>query len=202
MWDKMNNEKTPEPLNVKDVCTAYGKTAFYQNFKLPNGNEDCWFLFRSDDKPVIIFPLTEKNEVVTINIFRFGASSYMLEVPGGKIEGNYLDWSKVSEKEIITTAKRELEEETQYTSDTIFRVGQPTWFDPASVRAAFLPVFALNCFKNSNHTLKPDKNEFIREVRLIPLNRWVEMIKNQEICDAKTIAITMMALCHLGYLKA
>ena len=181
--------ETPTALKCTTVHEEYGKIAFRQEFRLPNGNVKTFFLFKAKDKPVIIFPLTVKNEVVAVKHFRYGANDWVMEVPGGVVEGD------VTEANIKKNAKRELCEETGYTSDNIVLVGKETWFDPASFRVTFYPMLARECRKVS-HQPTPEKTEFL-ETCLIPFEQWVEKIKGGEICDSKTIAITMMVLCYL-----
>jgi ADP-ribose pyrophosphatase len=107
-------------------------------------------LFEAKDKPVIVFPLTENKEVVAVKHFRYGANCVVLEVPGGNVEG------KMTRKE---TAKKELLQETGYTSDNIIPVGPETWFDPASFRVHFFPMLASNCRKVSEP--RPEKTEYL-----------------------------------------
>jgi 8-oxo-dGTP pyrophosphatase MutT (NUDIX family) len=196
----MKSDRPPEALQCQSIHKEHGKEAFKQNFRLPDGNIDSWFLFQSSDKPVIIFPLTEKDEVVVLEHFRYGANSFVLEVPGGGIEGDFVEWSKISISAKIQNAKRELEEETGYTSNQFVEVGPKTWFDPASSRVSFLPMFAQNCFKKGQPHAEPTEI-FKGEPILIPLKKWVDMIRQNKICDSKTIAITFMALCYLNKLN-
>lgn len=185
----MKNELiAPVAKDRRIIYKCHGKTAFEQDFILPSREKDSWFLFESEDKPVIIFPLTKKNEVIAVKHFRYGSNSFVIEVPGGKIESN------ITEKNIKESAKKELCEETGFTSENIILVGPQTWFDPASVRVSFSPVLALKCWKISES--RPKTTEILK-TKLIPFQKWVEMIKRQEICDSKTVAITMMVLCHL-----
>jgi ADP-ribose pyrophosphatase len=158
-----------------------------QEFELPKcGNVETYFLFGAKHKPVIVFPLTKNYEVIAVKHFRYGANRYVLEVPGGNIEGK---------KTIKQTAKDELEQETGYTSKEIVSVGPPIWFDPASFRVSFFPMLALDCCRVSEPKL--EKTEVLEQVPPIPLRKWVEKIKKHKICDSKTIAMTMMVLTYL-----
>jgi hypothetical protein len=192
----MKNEISPEGLDRQIIYQSHGKMAFIQEFKRQNGEKYRWFLFGSNDKPVIIFPLTKKHKVIAIDIFRYGAKSFIWEVPGGSV-GKFPNWCNVSENNLEEEAKKELKQETGYKAGKIVQIGPPTWFDPASFRVAYTPILALNCSKIDDP--KPEPEEIIREIKEIPLKHWIEMIKTGEICDSKTIAITIMALWHLGY---
>jgi ADP-ribose pyrophosphatase len=174
--------KFPQARNPVIKIDCHDKFAFVQDFELPTGRVEEYFLFGSKSKPVIIFPMTRKMEVIAINGFRYGANSEILEIPGGNIEEN---------KSPTETAKNELEEETGFSSDYIRQIGPKTWFDPASLRVTFIPMIALHCFKKGEPKHEPTE---ISEPVLIPFRKWLEKIKNKEICDAKTIAVTMMVL--------
>ncbi len=80
--------ETPKALNCVLKCESCGKIAFMQEFELPKcGNVETYFLFGAKHKPVIVFPLTKNYEVIAVKHFRYGANCYVLEVPGGNMEG-------------------------------------------------------------------------------------------------------------------
>ena len=178
----------PMALECRVILERFGKTVFEQKFRQTDGKVDCFFLFGSKTIPVIVFPLTEENEVIAVRQFRYGANRFVMEVPGGNLD------SDISEENKRKTAIAELREETGFTSKTCVPVGSPTWFDPASFRVSFFPMLALKCWKVSEP--RPEKTEVL-ETLLIPFRQWVAKIKSGEICDSKTVAITMMVLCHL-----
>jgi len=178
----------PMALECRVILERFGKTVFEQKFRRTDGKVDCFFLFGSKTIPVIVFPLTEKNEVIAVRQFRYGANDWVIEVPGGIVEGN------ITEKSIKESAKRELLEETGFTSKTCVPVGSPTWFDPASFRVSFFPMLALKCWEECQPSLEETE---VSKTLLIPFRQWVGKIKSGEICDSKTVAITMMVLCHL-----
>jgi ADP-ribose pyrophosphatase len=183
--------ETPIDLECIWKIESYGKIAFMQKFFLPKcGNEETFFLFGSKKKTVIIFPLTKDYRVITINHFRFGSNCPIIEVPGGNKENN---------ETIIKAATRELEEETGFTSDDIKPLGNKIWIDPASFRAYFIPMLALNCYqKKRTKQQNNEKTEVLDIPVLTPLKDWIQKIKKKEICDSKTIAMTMMVVAHLG----
>ena len=59
---------------------------------------------------VIIIPITEKEELILIKQFRPALDSYVIELPAGLVE---------NEEDYITAGKRELIEETGYSSDNL-----------------------------------------------------------------------------------
>jgi ADP-ribose pyrophosphatase len=133
---------------------------------------------------VIIFALTENNEVIVEKQFRFGANRMFFELPGGN-KGKLTS---------IACAKKELEEETGFVAGKV-HIFKKVWLDPAAMTIPFIPSIATNC-KNIGKT-HLDKTEVIETV-LIPLKKWLEMIHSGKINDSKTITTTFLSLKHLG----
>lgn len=177
---------------ITTLVKKFGKEMIEQAYTLPDGTTEDFVMFRAKASPAaaIVFPLTPDNRVVAINQFRYGADELMIEIPGGNPKGLQ------SPEETITA---ELAEETGYRPQNVLVLNQTSkyWFEPASMRAWYVPVLALNCVKVKD--LQLDRTECL-EVRTFALNEWLEKIKNGQITDDKTIAITTLALLHLGYL--
>lgn len=181
--------KTPKLLREKVVLSKYAKSVKEKTFELPNGEEVDYVVWGGDKVPVIIFPLTIAGEVIAINQFRFGANELVLEVPGGCQEAG---------QSLEETARGELLEETGYQAGKIVRLS-PTeglWFDPAACTESFHAFLAEKCVKVAGPT--PSSDEYI-ELVTIPVDEWIAQIFNGSIRDSKTLAVTMLALPHLGY---
>lgn len=133
---------------------------------------------------VVVFALTEKEEVVAIRQFRPAASEIVLELPGGLSDG------ATSPED---AAWRELLEETGYRAGKIARLApDPVYFDPASLDFRFLPFLATECEDIGGQLL--DEEEDI-EVAFFPLSEWVDGVASGEIrTDAKSMATTFLAL--------
>jgi ADP-ribose pyrophosphatase len=176
---------SPKALEIFFKCESHNKIAFMQKFETKNKEVVDYFLFDSKTIPVVVFPITENNEVIALRQFRHGANCEIIELPGGNVEDNLT---------IEQTALKELREETGYSTKEIHQIKQQTWFDPASFRVKFFPVVALRCQKIDDSRL--ESTEHIETV-LKPLHDWIGMIKNNEICDSKSIAVTFLALFDL-----
>jgi ADP-ribose pyrophosphatase len=81
--------------------------------ELPNGYALDAHLLEYDDE-IMIFALTKKQEVVLIKQYHHGVQQAILELPGGSVDGGETP---------LEAAKRELMEETGYTSDIFIEVG-------------------------------------------------------------------------------
>jgi 8-oxo-dGTP pyrophosphatase MutT (NUDIX family) len=62
----------------------------------------------SGGNAVNVIALTTENEVILVRQYRFGTSTYTLELPGGLVD---------PDESPITAARREMEEETGFTTD-------------------------------------------------------------------------------------
>lgn len=138
--------------------------------------------------PSIVFPITEKGEVIAVKQFRYGANRLILELPGGCPENN---------ESFEETAKKELLQETGYQAEEIIRLSKPLWFEPTACLNPYMPLLAINCKKIKE--LQLDETEIL-EVSVIPLEKWFSKIFSGEISDSKSIATTLLALPHFDEL--
>ncbi len=129
----------------------------------------------------VIAPFVDPQTVILVRQYRYAIRRLTYEFPAGKVERN---------ESVKDSAKRELEEETGYTS-------------PIELLFNFIPsphysneilwiCLARNLKKINHHS---DSGGEIREVKIMPLSLTFEMIENGSIIDGKTISTLL-------YLKA
>src|SRR6266511_1200112 len=82
--------------------------------QLPNGQIITPNLLEYADE-IMVFALTQNQQVVLIKQYRHGVQEAILELPGGSVDEG---------ESPLEAAKRELLEETGYSSDTFIEVGQ------------------------------------------------------------------------------
>ena len=123
---------------------------------------------------ICVVPLTENNEILMVEQFRYPYSEVVLEIPAGKRDGN---------EEPLEGGKRELKEETGATAESYTFLGElyPT---PGYCGEIIYMYLARGL---SYGETDPDEDEFLN-VKRIPLETAVEMIMSGEIKDAKTQA--------------
>ncbi len=138
----------------------------------------------------VIVPVTEDNEVIMVRQYRKPAERVVLEVPAGKIDPG---------EEPLTTAIRELKEETGYTAENIRFL---TKMYP-SVGYSEEVLYLYLCQGLTPGEMDPDENEAL-DVEKISLDQLYSMIIHGEIEDAKTqVAILMTkALYEEGELQS
>ena len=155
--------------------------------ELPNGNflQAIVFEFRSWAN---ILAVTKNNEAVLIRQYRHGVQDVMWEIPGGVVEdGEYP----------IESVKRELLEETGYTSSNIISLGKfhP---NPALQTNTMYCYLALDSEKVGEQHL--DGAEEI-EVHLVPLDELIPMIKQGEFLHALQVAALFHAFAYLDRIR-
>ncbi|MEG1886897.1 MAG: NUDIX hydrolase [Oscillospiraceae bacterium] len=126
---------------------------------------------------VCIVALTENDEVLMVNQFRYPYKEVVLEIPAGKKEYG---------EDPLSCGIRELSEETGATAENFFSLGE-LYPSPGYCGEIIYMYGATNL---SYGDCNPDDDEFL-EVLKIPLEKAVEMIINGEIKDAKTQAAVL-----------
>lgn len=136
--------------------------------KLPNGKiVDDYFMWKEGDI-VLIVAMTKNNEVVLVKQYKHASNEVMVEVPAG-----YVD----KENNPESAAKRELEEETGFTSKKFTHIATLT-NNPTKVISNIYIYLAKDVEKTTS--IKLDETEDI-EVIVKPYKEVVKMILNGEI---------------------
>jgi len=179
----------PKAVREEVLIDKHRKKIITRYFKDPDGKERDFLLWGGKVVPTIIFPITTDKKVIALRMFRRAANESIIEIPGG---------NPGAEESPLDCALREIEEETGWIPKHMIRLGPDIWFDPASCIIPYTPFVALDCKKKQEQEL--DKTEVAEgmEMNLIELKEWFKMIYRGEIRDSKTIAITFLALPHLG----
>ena len=123
---------------------------------------------------ICVVPITEKNEVLMVEQYRYPSSEVVLEIPAGKRDGD---------EEPLEGGKRELKEETGAVAENYTFLGE-LYPSPGYCGEIIYMYLATGL---SYGETNPDEDEFLN-LKKIPLEKAVEMIMNGEIKDAKTQA--------------
>jgi 8-oxo-dGTP pyrophosphatase MutT (NUDIX family) len=151
--------------------------------ELPNGYTlDAHLLEYADE--IMVFALTKEEEVVLIKQYRHGVQKAILELPGGSID---------EDESPLEAAKRELMEETGYTSDTFIEVGH-TSPNPAIYTNQIYSFLALDVEQIGTQS---DHDAGTIEVSLIPLDAVVAMAKKGDLIHSLNISTLFYVLDYL-----
>ena len=156
---------------LKDPVSGYDKRIKMKTFKHPNGMVENFFI-DDDSDSVQVFAIIEGNEeVVVVKQFRPGSEEQEVELPGGGMEPG---------EDPLISAKRELLEETGYSSDELELLSVVP-YSPYSTGKRY-NVLARNCKKTSNE-LDLDPNEFL-SMGTIELEKFKGYIRKGKIRGA------------------
>ncbi|EHJ09110.1 NUDIX domain-containing protein [Staphylococcus simiae] len=136
---------------------------------------------------VAICAVTPNNEVLLVKQYRKAVEQTLLEIPAGKLE---------QQEEREEAAKRELEEETGYKTNTLQHItdmyGSPGFCNEK------LSIYFTD--KLIEGTLNLDDDEFV-ELYKIPIDNIRNMLDNKEIEDAKTVIALQYLLLNYNHSK-
>lgn len=154
--------------------------------ELPSGHvmDDYFVSVRPD--VVLIFPVTEDGHVLFVRQYKHAAADIFIELPGGVIDPH--------ETNPLDAAKRELLEETGYTTDDIEPVLEVI-DNPTKDTNKVYYFLARNVREVAAQDL--DESEHI-EVLKVPLQEVEQMILSGQVNVAGSIALCLLALRKLG----
>ena len=136
---------------------------------------------------VCIAALTDDDELLFVRQFRYPYFEVIAELPAGKLEKG---------EDPLQCAIRELSEETGFTAEEYIYLGE-FYPSPGYCHEKLYAYLALGLKKGNAHL---DDGEFL-DVLKFPLDKLVEMVMNNELCDAKTIIAILKAKTYLAGLK-
>jgi ADP-ribose pyrophosphatase len=151
--------------------------------ELPNGMTIEGFVIEYADWATIL-ALTSQQEVVLVRQYRHGAQKVILELPGGAMEPE--------DESPMQSARRELLEETGYTSDKFIQIGCVSP-NPANQTNLIYSFLALDAEKIAGQHL--DDTEDI-EVVLKPLEEVIGMAKSGELIQSMQVSAVFFALAY------
>ena len=130
----------------------------------------------------VAVPLTPSGALILIKQFRYPIKKFLFELPAGKLDPG---------EEPEHCARRELEEETGYISDRWERL--TSIYTTPGFCDELLHVFLARDVKESGKGQRLDEGEYGLTVEHVPFGKAVEMVKNGEIVDSKTICGILLA---------
>ncbi|HEY4652700.1 MAG TPA: NUDIX hydrolase [Pontibacter sp.] len=154
--------------------------------ELPNGTvlDDYYVSVRPN--VVLTFPVTEDGHVIFVRQYKHAAGNIFIELPGGVIDDH--------EDNPMEAARREMLEETGYTSDNMELVLEVI-DNPTKDTNKIYFYLARNAYKVAEQDL--DESENI-EVLYVPLQEVEQLVLSGKINVSGSVALCLLALRKLG----
>jgi ADP-ribose pyrophosphatase len=171
-------------LETKYLFKQNGVAVRIDKVEIPNGNTFEPYVVESGTW-VNVIALTKNKEVVLVSQYRHGIKQVLLEIPAGVMDPE--------DKSPLQTARRELMEETGYTSENFIQVGK-VYPNPATHNNLTYSFLALDVKKVSQQNL--DDTEEI-EISLMPFDEFIALAKRGELPQALHVSALFFALAYL-----
>jgi ADP-ribose pyrophosphatase len=149
---------------------------------LPDGRQIDDYYVSLRPEVVLVFAVTEADEVVMVRQYKHGTGQILLEFPGGTFVGGQENGAEA--------AARELAEETGHTAEAFEFLGT-AWDDPTRQNNRIHFYLARHARLTQAQDL--DEHEDI-EVVLVPLRRIRQMCMTDEIAVTGSLALAFRAL--------
>ncbi|AWR96512.1 NUDIX domain-containing protein [Acidianus sulfidivorans JP7] len=145
---------------------------YIEKFQLPNGKiRETEFIKHRGS--AVILPLIDDSNLILIRQYRPVIQKWIYELPAGTVE---------EKEDPLYTAKRELIEETGYDAEKIIHLID--FYPSPGVSNELMHLYLATNLKFVG--AHPEDYEVI-EVEKVSKESALQMIKNKQICDAKTI---------------
>ncbi len=170
-------EKT---LRTKKIFDGKIISVQIDDVELPDGNLSKREIVKHPGA-VAIIPVNEEGKIIFVEQYRKPLERTLIEIPAGKIE--------MGEAPEIT-AKRELEEETGYTTDMLSYV--TSFYTSPGFADEIIHIYFTNQLTKLQYAVAGDEDEFI-ELKELTLSEAEQYMNDKRIYDAKTV----YAIAHL-----
>ncbi|NLA88801.1 MAG: NUDIX hydrolase [Alcaligenaceae bacterium] len=162
-------------VNSKEIFDGKIVQVFVDTITLANGQQTTREVVRHCPA-VAVLAVTEDDKVVLVRQFRYPVDKPLLEVPAGKMDG---DESETP----ISTAARELAEETPYTAEHLELIHN--FYTAPGFCDEYMYLYKATGLK-ANSQLNPDEDEIVDTV-LLSRDEVIKALKDKTIEDVKTV---------------
>ncbi|TDL82484.1 NUDIX hydrolase [Peribacillus frigoritolerans] len=146
---------------------------YLEEVELPNGKTSTREIIKHPGA-VAVIAITKEKKIVMVQQYRKAMERVLVEIPAGKLEKGELP---------EVTAKRELEEETGYTTDSLQHL--ISFYTSPGFADELVHLYFTEELQILTEKAELDEDEFV-DVLEVTLEEAQQMIADQRIFDAKT----------------
>lgn len=146
---------------------------YLEEVELPNGKTSTREIIKHPGA-VAVIAITKENKIVMVQQYRKAMERVLVEIPAGKLE-------KGESPEV--TARRELEEETGYTTESLQHL--ISFYTSPGFADELVHLYFTEDLQILTEKAELDEDEFV-DVLEVTLEEAQQMIDDQRIFDAKT----------------
>lgn len=159
----------------------------------PDGGSGIYGVVEVANPAVFVVALTDDDEVVLVDLYRYTTGRWSTEIPAGSTDG----------EDALVAARRELAEETGLAADEWVEVGAMSSLNGIcdAPEHVFLARGLRPVDEDAATTLATQAEEGIAGVRRVPFAEVLAMIGRGEIVDAETMAAMLHVAVHLGRIR-
>ena len=188
MEERDSERPAPGRLNTKSVHEGRIVRLSLDKVRFPDGSEGTLEMIRHPGASAVlpvVGSLDEKDpEILLIHQYRYAAGGYIWEVPAGIPKGPDEPWD--------VCAGRELEEETGQRAGSLRELTRI--YTTPGFADEVIHLFVATGLAEGERNL--DDDEFMEVVRM-PMSKALEMVRQGEIVDAKSVATLLFAATFL-----
>lgn len=183
MFDLNYPDLTEHCISSQTIASGGMLTVKRDQVRLPNGNISQRE-YVTHPGAVVVVPILSNGNVVLEKQFRYALHQVFIELPAGKIDAG---------EEVLVTGQRELLEETGYTASHWIKLGHQ--HPCIGYSNEIIHIYLAQNLVKGEHQRDADES---LEVFEVPFEQCLNMIKNAEITDAKTIVAMFFAEKYLA----
>lgn len=177
-----------EPTVTQTYGKAFTRPAIIKRFRTEDGLEHEFTTTHAEgSRGGCVIALTPEHDVVVAYQFRAGPERWMWELPGGEFHPS---------EDPLAAAKRELEEETGYTSNRLDFLG--TTCRQAYMNETWFCYIAYDCHKLTQpRRMDPEEIAQGLEVRIISIADLLQNAKTDQMTDPAAVLMAYEKLVEL-----
>lgn len=171
-----------------EVINTWGVQVVEKKYLAPDGHEHSQIITSGSGlHSVVVFALSEDQNVVLVRQYRHGMDAEIIECPAGLMLGEDMAHEELGIQEVL--------EETGYGEpDKIMQLADPLYISTGKADTYFVPFLATGLRKVAQQKLGSAEDIDVVTMSLVD---WLRMIQKGEVIGASSITTTLLALMEI-----